>query len=195
MPLSEADKKVLGRRKAAQKAAQSGKVRPQSVLQQLTHPEFDVNLNEKQGKYVEARAAGLSERQAAIKAGAPPRVAGQFGHRWENQGKVRKALTGQRAINALFLGLTREDVLTGLMDAVEHAQLLSDPGNEIAGWREIAKICGFYAPEVKKIHLSDGAKTYLSQMESMSDEDLLKLAMEDVIDVDFVEKPEEGEAP
>lgn len=194
MALSEADKRVLGRRKAAQKAAQGESTRPQSVLAQLTHPEFDVNLNEKQGKYVEARAAGKNPRQAAIAAGAPMRVATQFANRWETQGKVSKALTSQRRLNALFLGLTREDVLTGLMDAVEHAKLLSDPGNEIAGWREIAKICGFYAPEIKKIQLSAGAKTYLQQMESMSDEDLLKLAMEDVIDVDFIEKPDE-EAP
>jgi phage terminase small subunit len=46
----------------------------------------------------------------------------------------------------------------------------------IAGWREIAKMLGYYEPERRKIDVSVSAKRMVDQFETMSDEELLRLA-------------------
>lgn len=101
--------------------------------------------------------------------------------------KITAALVNERAKNAFLLGLTREKVLRGFMDAIDQAKILADPVAQIAGWREVAKVCGFYAPEVKKIEFGGSAKAVLDRMQAMSDEELLRLGAEDV---EFVERVE-----
>jgi succinate dehydrogenase flavin-adding protein (antitoxin of CptAB toxin-antitoxin module) len=51
----------------------------------------------------------------------------------------------------------------------------ADSGNMIAGWREIGRMCGYYAPEVKKIDVNITAKRAIDKLETLSDEDLLQM--------------------
>ncbi len=148
--------------------------------------EPSVILNDQQKAYVDARASGLEKTPAAIAAGYKgnsPSIATEL----EKHPGVRDLLQAEQRKNAYMLGITRETVLQGMMDAVADAKALADPMAQIAGWREIAKICGYYAPEVKKIELSAGAKTVLQRMEQMDDEELLRLAESEIIDVEFTE--------
>jgi hypothetical protein len=46
----------------------------------------------------------------------------------------------------------------------------------IAGWREIAKICGFYAPERRKVAGSIDGEALQAKMASLSDAELLAIA-------------------
>ena len=71
--------------------------------------------------------------------------------------------------------MTRKRVMDGLLEAIEQAKLLSEPMTQVAGWREIAKMCGYYAPEVKKIDINISAQRVLTQLETLSDADLLNL--------------------
>lgn len=153
------------------------KTRPKSSL-----------LTDKQEVYVDARASGLKVKDAMTAAGMKPNDG--TGNALEKHPGIREALSAEYRKNAYMLGLTRDKVLEGMLEAIDQAKIIADPLTQIAGWREIAKICGFYAPEVKKIEISGSSKTVLDRMRSMSDEELLQIAEADVIDVESSRVPE-----
>lgn len=74
---------------------------------------------------------------------------------------------------------SRKQVLEGFLEAIEQAKMLADPGVQIAGWREIGRMCGYYAPEVKQVNVNVTAKRVISQLETLSDEALLELIEKD----------------
>lgn len=120
-------------------------------------------------------------------AGFSPQSAASSARDLERSPKITQALVAERAKNAKILGISREDVLNGIMRAVEDAKMMADPANQIAGWREIAKICGFYAPEIKKVVLDEGAQAYLNRLEKLDDAELLRIAEGKTIDSTAVE--------
>ena len=71
--------------------------------------------------------------------------------------------------------MTRKKVMDGLLEGIEMAKLLADPGNVISGWREIGKMCGYYAPVEKKVALTVQGEIAVRKLETMSDEELMKL--------------------
>lgn len=54
------------------------------------------------------------------------------------------------------------------------ARLAADPATMIKGWRKWAKSWA-YAPEVKKIEVTDNQKRLQSKFTAMTDEELLKV--------------------
>lgn len=46
---------------------------------------------------------------------------------------------------------------------------------QIAAWREIGKMCGFYSPERHKVEVSDRGREYLQRMELLSEAELLAI--------------------
>ena len=142
-------------------------------------------VSERQTKYVDARASGLDKQDALAVAGysATPSTASEL----DKMPSIKEALSAEFRKNQIMLGFTREDVLQGMKTAVEQAVLLADPTSQIAGWREIGKIIGCYAPEVRKIELTANGRVYLTQLEQMDDAELLKLAEADVLEGEFKE--------
>jgi hypothetical protein len=73
-------------------------------------------------------------------------------------------------VEARKLSITREDVLAGLMDAVNMAATSA----ELTGaWREIGKVIGAYAPTEVKV--SKRISVVREQVAQMTDEELAKL--------------------
>lgn len=72
--------------------------------------------------------------------------------------------------------LKRIDVLNLFVEAIDMARTLADPANMINGADKIAKMMGYYAPETKRIEISDDAKVLSNQLRNMSDADLIELA-------------------
>lgn len=134
----------------------------------------DKPLNEQEWKFVQNLATGMPKSAAA-------RLAG-YAHAKDVTGDllrrphVAKALAVEQAKYAEAADVSRKDVIDGLREAIERAKLAGEPGTEIMGWREIAKICGHYAPEVKKVQLSDDAQRLLKRFEDMDDRQLAELA-------------------
>jgi hypothetical protein len=114
------------------------------------------DLTENQKAYVENRAYGLNKQDAARAAGYSD--------------------AAKEALRLEQLGFSREDVMNGLKKAIDDAVILADPQAQIAGWREIAKMCGYYAPEIKQHILTSGQQAVRGQMETLSDDELLRLA-------------------
>jgi hypothetical protein len=131
-------------------------------------------LNEKQAAYVNARASGKSRNQSAVVAGYNTTSIEELSP------TVAAALTEEFKKNAKMAGVTREDIIQGLLDAANMGRISADPMSMIAAYRELGKLCGLYAPEVKKIEHELGKET-LHALENLSDAELLRMSRGRVI--------------
>lgn len=102
--------------------------------------------------------------------------------------RFQAVVAKERKKNELAIEMTRDKVMQGLLDAVDMARVMSDPHAMIKGWTEIGRMCGYYAPDTKKIEVSVSAKRLVDKFETMSDEELLKYAEKDIIDLFANEK-------
>lgn len=87
--------------------------------------------------------------------------------------------------------ISRMDVQKGIAEAIEMARLQADPVAMIRGWQEVNKMCGFYAPEERKITLTDGQSGSLRAMQVMPLHELIDLAEGEIIEAELLDDPED----
>lgn len=133
-------------------------------------------MTAKQQKFVAEYLVDGNGTAAAVRAGYGRAGARVAAHRALRNDNVAAEIGARQAADAARLGVAREDVLQGLVGAIESAQAQANPMAQIAGWREIAKMLGFYAPERPRVELSAGRQAELRRLEAMSDAELLVLA-------------------
>jgi phage terminase small subunit len=113
------------------------------------------------------------------------RLAGYSIHRKQDYERVAARPTVRAAVQHLqkryedSIVASRRMVLEGFLEAIEQAKLQADPAVQISGWREIGKMCGYYAPEVKEVNVTVGAKRVIGQLEVLSDAELLEMIEKD----------------
>lgn len=130
-------------------------------------------LSEKQAVFVDRVLEGTNGYDAAREAGyARPHSAAATVYKTD---AVKKALAEAREELSSASQIKRADVIDGIMEAINLARLAADPATMIKGWTEVGKILGHYAPEVKKLEITDNQKRLQSKYEAMTDEDLLKI--------------------
>ncbi len=138
-----------------------------------------------QKRYVEARLQGLNQKMAAKVAGSKEITGGMYMQALERNPKVRAAIRYLiRESMQSVEELTKSDVLTGMMDAVNSAATASEL---VMAWREIGKLLGAYEPEKRILEIHDYSKDELKQL---SDQDLQKLAggkMENLVEAEYHE--------
>lgn len=141
------------------------------------------SLTRKQRLYVEHRARGMGRERSAILAGYKG-IEADHGNikRVESNPSVQDALAKIRAEMANAAGVSKEDIVAMLIDAAALSKLQADPTALVAAARELGKMLGYYAPEVKKtLHGVD--KTDLKKaLRDMRDEDLYRLAFGEPIE-------------
>lgn len=133
-------------------------------------------LTERQDAFVDGILTGKDRNVAARDAGyidkrdgrALPSVA-------EKQKNIQLALREARDELSSAAQITRADVIGGVLEAINMARLAADPATMVKGWTEIGKILGHYAPEVKKIEVTDNQKRLQSKFTAMTDEELLRV--------------------
>lgn len=133
-------------------------------------------LTERQDAFVDGILKGKDRNVAARDAGyvdkndgrALPSVA-------EKQVNIQRALREARDELSSAAQIRRADVIDGIMEGINMARLAADPATMIKGWTEVGKILGHYAPEVKKIEVTDNQKRLQSKFTAMTDEELLKV--------------------
>ena len=102
----------------------------------------------------------------------------------KNVYKMMKSPKIQDAINYLHkkhekaADMTRKKVMDGFLEAVEMAKMQGEAGVMVNGWREIGKMCGYYAPETKKIDINITAKRVIDRLETLSDSELAEMIEE-----------------
>lgn len=152
-----------------------------------------------QRRYIEARMQGLAISAAGKAAGCTTL---QQSSELERSPKVRAAIKYLvKDSTRNVLELSKSDVMTGMLDAVEAAATASEL---VLAWRELGKLIGAYEPEKKILEIHDYTR---DELKAMKDEDLLRLSeskYRDVIDAEFEEikdhaharrSPEESAAP
>lgn len=95
-----------------------------------------------------------------------------------NSPHVQQLIQREREEYAKANAMTKRRVVDGFLRAIEIADATSDSIAMTAGWREIGRMCGFYAPQVVKHQVSFDAKSLKERLQSMSEEDLLRLSDE-----------------
>jgi len=115
--------------------------------------------------------------------GASRRTWGTTGYGQEQRWRKNKAvLAGIEEAHAAIREeskITRQDVLDGFLQAINHASLQGDANGQIKGWTEIARMHGYYEPE-KKI-IEHKLKVEQRHYEEMPLEQLLEMTGGDPI--------------
>lgn len=136
-------------------------------------------LSKQQAIYVAARERGIPREKSAIMAGYPEGQ--QAGAQVESYPTVQAELEKARQDLAKKTGVTREEIVEILQDAVQLARTMADPQAMIRGASELAKLLGLNAVEVKKVlHGLDPESR--AALKALSDDELHKIAKGRVIE-------------
>lgn len=137
-----------------------------------------MKLSEKQQKFVDGVLTGKGRNRSALDAGYANSCP------LDSSSRVRFEIAQAREKLSDLTTIKRVDVIDGIMDGIAMARMQGDSANVIKGWSEVAKILGHYAPEVKRIELSDNQQRIRSKFEALSDDELLAIQDASIIDVD-----------
>ena len=129
-------------------------------------------MTPRQNHFVAEYVLTRNATQAAIKAGYSPRTARQTGSDLLSNPYIRSLVAEHEQAATQRLAVTRERVLAELEKAIDVAREQRNPAAMIAGWREIAKICGYYAPERQRVELSVDDARWDQVLREMPDEEL-----------------------
>ena len=133
------------------------------------------SLTQRQARFVEEFLRDANGTQAAIRAGYGVVSARVTAHRLLTNAAVSEAIGARQHADRQRLGMEREDVLKGLLEAVYMAREQMNPAGMVAGLREIGKLMGLYAPQHIQLAMEPVAMQELQVLESMSDTELLAL--------------------
>lgn len=132
-------------------------------------------LTTRQARFVQEYMVDGCGAQAAIRAGIAPTGAHVWASRTLRIAKVSEVLQARQSADATRLSIKREDLVAGLLEAVNQARVQSNPMAMVAGLRELGKMMGFYAPEVKKVDLNVKGKVDMDRLNTMSDAELIQI--------------------
>lgn len=137
------------------------------------------SLTVRQGKFVEHYTVCGNAAEAARLAGYSAKTARVIGPENLLKPAVRAAVEARQRVFAQELGITKDDLIAGLLSAIQMAREQQNPAAMISGFVQIAKLSGFYAPEVSKIKVSAGAERLKTKFAIMTDDELLAIASGD----------------
>jgi len=152
---------------------------------------YTAPLNPKQRKVAQLVGAGESWASATRKAGYAHEASAVP---LKKDPRVLELVAKEQSKHEAVLQMSREKVMNGLMEAVDIARIQAEPATMVKAWAEIARMCGYYAPEARKIDISISAKRLVDKFETMSDDELLKHAEKEVLELSYVEKSQEEAA-
>lgn len=146
----------------------------------------DKPLTEKQKLFVQFWAQGESILSASAKAGYND--SGTYAYRLVQQPNVLALKSKYEAEYRQSVMMDRQQVMEGLKESIDMAKLMSEPATMIAGWREIGKLCGFYAPVEQKIKIDVSGDVTMRTLNQLSDAELLELIQKGNPDVPALEE-------
>lgn len=132
-------------------------------------------LTPRQRLFVDEYVLCNNASEAARRAGYSERTARAIACEILTKPDVQEAIRAVKAENAARLDLTRQDVLAGILEAIEVARVMADPTAMLAGYRDLARMCGFNEPEVHRLAANPDASAVLARLSAMPDEELAAL--------------------
>ena len=135
-------------------------------------PNLGGKLSQKQERFVEHYALCGNAAEAARLAGYSAKSARVIGPEALSNPAVKQALEARQRVFRAELGVTKEGVISGVLNAIQMGREQGNPAVMIAGLVQIAKLCGFYEPEKVNLTLSAGGERLKSKFAAMSDDEL-----------------------
>lgn len=93
--------------------------------------------------------------------------------------------------------ITRKDIEEGILDAIGLARLQADAMGMIRGYSELNKMQGNYAPEKRQIELSSKQRRVVTQLEELTEQQLLEMVSEAgdemIVDAEYYEVDEDDD--
>lgn len=132
-------------------------------------------LSSRQEKFVEHYALCGNAAEAARLAGYSARTARVIGPENLSKPAIRHALEARQAVFRAELSVTKEDVVNGLLSAIQMGREQQNPAVMIQGCVQLAKLLGFYEPEVVKVGISSDVGRLQAKFAAMSDQELLAI--------------------
>ena len=133
----------------------------------------DKPLTEKQKLFVQHWAKGDSITSASYRAGYAD--GGKVAYQLVKMPNILKLKAKYEAEWEATGAMSRQKVMDGMLEAIDMARMMAEPASMIAGWREIGKICGYYAPVEHKVKVDVSGNVIVDRLNSLSDAELLKI--------------------
>jgi phage terminase small subunit len=133
------------------------------------------SLTAKQTRFVSEYLIDGNGSAAAVRAGYSPKAARAIATENLTKPAIQNALQARQSADATRLSLQRDNVLAGLVEAINQAREQRNPMAMIRGWSEVAKMLGFYQPEIRHVEVSAAGEGAMGQLEQMSDAELVAL--------------------
>lgn len=135
-------------------------------------------LTPRQAQFVREYVTSGNAAEAARRAGYSERTAKVIACELLTKPDLQEAVQALQAQNAAQWEITRKDVIAGVLEAIGMARAQGEPMAMIAGYRELARMMGFNAPEAHRVEVTTpaAASAMLAKLVAMSDTDLAALA-------------------
>lgn len=133
-------------------------------------------LTARQSAFVQRYALSGNAAEAARLAGYSADTSRQIGSRLLSNVDVKAALQARRQAFQAELEVTRQDVVNGLQEAIVIARSQLNPGAMVQGCVQLAKLLGFYEPEVIQLGFSPENASLKAKFSAMSDDELMAIA-------------------
>ena len=134
------------------------------------------NLTTRQAKFVEHYALCGNAAEAARLAGYSAKTARVTGPETLSNPAVKQALEARQEAFRAELGVTRQDIVAGILSAIQMGREMRNPAVIIQGCVQLAKLLGFYEPERLKVDMTVDAASLQAKFAAMTDEELLTIA-------------------
>jgi hypothetical protein len=133
-------------------------------------------LTQKQQKFVDAYVLFDNGTEAARRAGYSVKTARVIAAENLTKPAIQEAIRIQRSTYAVELQVTKDDVIAGMLCAIDLARKQQDPSAIIQGCAALAKLCGFYEPERESLDDACDVSGYTAKFAAMTDAELLDIA-------------------
>ena len=132
-------------------------------------------LSARESAFVASFLASGNATASAIAANFSSKGASVAGNRMLRNARVKKALQDRQTADAARLSIQRDDVVAGLLEAVNQAREQKNPMAMVSALRELGKMMGFYAVETRKMKLAVGEEGPMANLGRLSDNELIKI--------------------
>lgn len=133
------------------------------------------SLTVRQGKFVEHYMVCGNAAEAARLAGYSAKTARVIGPENLLKPAVKAAVEARQRVFAQELGIVKDDLIAGLLSAIQLAREQQNPAAMISGLVQVAKLCGFYEPVHHRVQLSENSDRLKAKYAAMSDDELLSI--------------------
>lgn len=132
-------------------------------------------LTTRQGLFVDHYALCGNAAEAARLAGYSAQTARVIGPENLTKPAVKAALQARQQVFQAELGITKQDVVNGILGAIHIGREQQNPNVIISGCVQLAKLLGFYEPESVSLTSNGDVEQLKAKYAAMPDEELVAI--------------------